>query len=99
MTADTSTPGVYSYEVTLPKRGGYFQIVRSKDWSQVFYPAYEDVTGQGEVPVNGPDDDADGKDWCLHGRMNDVFKIEFQRSVEDGVDMKKVSWRKLSGDD
>jgi polyketide synthase-associated protein len=92
MYPEGTVPGLYVLEFNLPTDGGgYFNILRDNDWGQTFYP-YPDATPGGEVI--GPEE-ATGDAWVLNGRAGDVFRIEFQRIVEPGSEMKQVSWKHL----
>jgi len=81
-------PGLHSVEVCLTRRGGEFQIVRDRDWTQVMYPE----SGLGpEDTVAGPDDADEGLHWSIGGKAGDVFRIDFRRTY-DGEDHKLVNW-------
>lgn len=101
MTKDSSTPGVYSAEVTLPGSRfarfmrGEFQILRNKDYCQTFYPADAlAAVGKGDS-VAGPDEGS-ALNWQIEGEPGDSFRIEFQRTVEQEDDVKKVTWTKMA---
>nr|AQS99298.1 type I polyketide synthase [Gambierdiscus excentricus] len=81
-----SNAGAYELDVHLTRIGGEFQIVRDRDWDQVFYP-------QGDA-VGGPDDASEGRSWSLNGRKGQTFRITFRRENEAGVDVRAVSWEK-----
>mmetsp|Transcript_131790 Transcript_131790/g.328657 ORF Transcript_131790/g.328657 Transcript_131790/m.328657 type:complete len:1027 (+) Transcript_131790:74-3154(+) len=96
MTADSATPGLYSIDVILDAYGGgEFQIVRDRDWDQAFYPPYTGVQDGSSAAVLGPDDSGMDIGWLIKGYKGDAFRIEFQRTLESGEDVRKVSWRKL----
>jgi len=84
----------FELEVQLLRPGGEFQIVRNRDWHQVFYP-HEELSSCGDPKsVGGPDDESDGRTWFLDGKPGDVFRIELRRSNEQGFDVRQVFWEK-----
>lgn len=86
-------PGTHSIEVRLMRDGGNFQIVRNRDRSQVLHPPGE---GQTRVThVLGPEYAEIYACWSLEGSVGDVFRIEFQRNMERGVDSKGLTWTKV----
>lgn len=91
MESDPATGGFFA-DALLLRNGGEFQIVRNKDWSQVFYPNKPKATSQDSSEVLGPDDLGHGLNWFLDGKAGDTFRIQFQRSVATGQDAKAVSW-------
>jgi len=91
--SDPSAPGVFRREVALQRDGGYFQVVRDRDWAQVLYPAIPG--GGGACEVLGPDDEGSDLNWFVDGKAGDVFRVQFQRTFEEGADIKKVSWSLL----
>nr|AQS99179.1 type I polyketide synthase [Gambierdiscus excentricus] len=91
LTQDANEIGLHYTEVVLRWGTGEFQIVRNKDPCQVLYPTMVKATEDTEVL--GPDEGGDGLHWFIKGRPGDVFRIELQRSVADGNDVKKVSWQ------
>jgi len=95
MTKSDSTPGLYTMEVELLRGIGEFQVVRDKDWGQVFYPNPE--AGEAET-VLGPDEYAGFLTWSLSGKPGDKFNIQFQRTIEDGKEKKSVTWQKIGGE-
>merc|ERR1712129_507144 len=81
----------YAFEVFLYDPGErFFQVVRNMDPGQVFYPAQND-----DNSVMGPDGDNSGQCWELDGTAGDVFRIEFQRSFELGLDVKQISFHRI----
>jgi hypothetical protein len=93
MFRDDSQVGVHYLEVTLPTQRGAFQIMRNEDPDQILYPdRYE---ADASAAVLGPDDLGGDLCWLLDGGRDDAFRIELHRSVESGLDKKKVSWTKL----
>lgn len=93
MVAVSSSPGTFRYEVLLLRDRGEFQIVRNSDWDQAIYPSEPKADAQARIL--GPDgNQGRGTNWLLGGKAGDVFSIEFQRTLEDGSDKKKVSWKK-----
>nr|AQS99221.1 type I polyketide synthase [Gambierdiscus polynesiensis] len=86
-----SSADVHELDVHLTRSGGEFQIVRDRDWDQVFYPD-ADIVG-------GPDDASKGRSWNLNGRRGQTFRITFRRENEAGVDVKAVSWEKTGTQD
>mmetsp|Transcript_24537 Transcript_24537/g.70517 ORF Transcript_24537/g.70517 Transcript_24537/m.70517 type:complete len:1160 (-) Transcript_24537:68-3547(-) len=84
------THGHYTKEVRL-LRGSYaFQVVRNKDRRQVFHPGWGEPSG-----VLGPEVAEQMQSWELPGKAGDVFLIEFQRTLEGGLDNKRVNFRWL----
>jgi len=83
-----TTPGLYKAEIRLLTPGASFQIARNADWSQVFYP---DEWQGGEV--SGPASVGHGASWWIDGKAGDIVEVEFQRSLEDGRDRRRISWR------
>eukprot|EP00747_Dinoflagellata_sp_TGD_P200834 gnl/TRDRNA2_/TRDRNA2_74266_c0_seq1.p1 gnl/TRDRNA2_/TRDRNA2_74266_c0~~gnl/TRDRNA2_/TRDRNA2_74266_c0_seq1.p1 ORF type:complete len:1041 (-),score=165.83 gnl/TRDRNA2_/TRDRNA2_74266_c0_seq1:127-3249(-) len=98
MERDPSTPGKYTYKVTVDEsRGMLFQIVRNRDWCQTFFPIQAFANDSG--PVVGPDDSPGDVNWAITGRFGEVFEIVFTRVVkEDGEDKKAISWTSLGVD-
>lgn len=110
MEVEDAGKGLYVLEVCLLTKGDrHFQVVRNMDPGQVFYPAYEEArrvkssmyasaddaeVGGSHANVEGPDDQHDGRCWELNGEVGDVFRIEFRRSFELGVDLKEISFRR-----
>mmetsp|Transcript_59166 Transcript_59166/g.190309 ORF Transcript_59166/g.190309 Transcript_59166/m.190309 type:complete len:1000 (-) Transcript_59166:277-3276(-) len=87
-----TTAGLYTKEVRLLRGGDDFQIVRNKDRRQVFHPAVPGDRG-GSGAARGPDSEGQDFAWSLHGKAGDVFLIEFSRTLENGLDAKRISWR------
>jgi len=92
MEPDATTPGLFVVTVKVRQRCGLFQIVRERDWDQAFYPG--SPVAASDTEVYGPDDEGFGYNWGLNGAAGDVIRIEFQRTFEDGKEMRKVSWMK-----
>merc|ERR1712032_1509376 len=85
--------GFYAETKILRKGGGEFLIIMNGDWDQVCYPLeYRTKAG---APVGGPDDEARGCGcgWLLTGRVGNVFRIEFERTLDAGLDKKNVTWK------
>jgi len=97
MTQDPSIPGLYKIEVRLMSDIGDFQIVRDKDWSQVFFPNPY-YAGDGDAEILGPDTVVEGQTWCIDGRPGDKVTISFQRTYEGGREVRKVSWERTGHD-
>mmetsp|Transcript_115611 Transcript_115611/g.258317 ORF Transcript_115611/g.258317 Transcript_115611/m.258317 type:complete len:1168 (+) Transcript_115611:165-3668(+) len=94
MVRDDAAPGLWSHEVRLMTTEGFFQVIRNGDRTQIFRP--EGIPELGLAA--GPDPEADGTDlvWTLgQVKAGDVFRIEFTRNMEEDLDEKKVTWRKL----
>jgi len=88
-----NVPGLFSAEVTLlGNDGSMFQIFRNRDYDQAIFPEYPGA--DADAAVFGPDEQI-GHYWQLPGGRGDVFKVDFQRSVEEGKDSMKVSWEFL----
>nr|AQS99172.1 type I polyketide synthase [Gambierdiscus excentricus] len=94
MSADFVSTGVYNAEIMLAWDREQFQIVRNEDWQQMIYPV--DRLTSELSPIGGPDDAGHGCNWTIRGQAGDVFRIEFQRSLDDtGFQSMKVSWRRV----
>jgi len=85
-----SVPGTYHAEVRVAGYGGEFQIIRNRDWQQVFFPSAADKNA-----VDGPGTNDTDASWPLHGRPGEVFRIEFRRSWEAGAESRAISWRRI----
>lgn len=85
--------GKFSLTFKLYRHGGEFQIVRDRDWFQVFYPATPD--GTGEEYIVGPRDGGHGLNWFVDGKPGETYRIVFERKVSADRDQKKVSWTRL----
>lgn len=95
MAPDQKEHGVFRLDVVLTRSAGEFQIVRNRDWSQVFYPQKPRALGSVDSPVQGPDDSGHGLNWYLGGVPGDQFDILFSRQVGmDGSDERHISWTK-----
>lgn len=84
--------GSWCVEVTLNMEWEIFVIIRNGDDMQTFYPDSrhcEDNTRK----ILGPDELCNDRYWMLRGTPGDVFRVEFRRSVESGVDSRQVSWQ------
>jgi len=92
--ADDAKSVLSTFEVRLLREGGEFQILRNKDFKQVIYPT-EAMAGPSDDPagIGGPDEDDDSQAWYLDGTPGDTFLIEFRRSIERGIDVKRVTWQ------
>lgn len=58
-----------------------FQIVRDRDWSQVIYPGTNHPI-KTSVPVQGPDEKGNGKNWLVRGPPG--FKLDVELCVKAG---------------
>lgn len=99
MEPSSVVPGLQTVEVTLSYGSTDFVIVRNKDWEQVFYPSSSDASSAaagGETEVSGPDNGHSGLTWSLGGRSGQTFKVEFQRTLEDGKDLRTISWKAVA---
>jgi len=94
---DEDSPGTSFLEVKLLWDGGEFQVVRDGDWCQALHPLLPGSTDGSSI--TGPDDYIHGLNWALNGKAGDVFRIEFQRSFEDGEDVKELRWHLLRHED
>jgi polyketide synthase-associated protein len=94
MFRDDSQVGVHFIEVKIKENGGYFQIMRNEDYAQVIYP--ERYGSDQTAAILGPDELGGDLCWNLNGFRDETFRIEFHRTSENGLDKKKVSWRKVS---
>jgi len=96
--AQPGTAGcVFMIEMRLPPycSNCEFIILRNRDWEQVFYPAAGQPTSNnwdGE-DIAGPDTGLGANTWRLEGRSGDKFRIEFLRSVGNGLDTRRISWQ------
>lgn len=94
--------GLHTLEIGPLDAGTHeFQIVRNRAWDQRFHPQFSTMAAESwdEYEVCGPDDEGHMRNWCIKARKGDVFRIEFQRSLGNGVDMKRISWRSLRPDE
>jgi len=94
--------GLHTLKVgPLPKDNCEFQIVRNRDWDQRFHPVFSTIAAESwdEYEVEGPDGQGHGKNWYLKSKRGDYFIIEFQRAMGNGVDMKRIAWRRLPKED
>merc|ERR1712039_22302 len=103
------TDGLFTFDLLLKRHTSWaqtrwgcreeFQIVRNKDWNQLFYPVESDNFLGFEVThkVAGPDGDGTDLKWVITGALKEVYRIEFQRSVTDDDDTKSVRWYKVAG--
>jgi len=83
--------GVYTCQVgPLRRPMGQFQIIRNKDWDQVFFPDKPQDDSGSEVL--GPDSADQSLSWGLKGKIGDCFQVHFQRSLQDGTDTRSVRW-------
>lgn len=88
---ESQAGGMHVAEVELQTQGGGFHIVRDKDWDQMFYPSISKSCTDEDRAIRGPDGYGLGKSWRLDGKVGDVFRITFHRSVEaDTGDIRKV---------
>jgi len=101
MTKDSSQPGVYTVDVTVPGSRfarfihGEFQILRNKDDNQTFSPG-DNLSAVGKSDsVAGPDEGS-SLSWQIEGAPGECFRITFQRTVDQEEDVKKVTWTKLA---
>lgn len=71
--------------------GSRLQVVRNKDWAQVFHP---DGPRAG-VPgvILGPDSADQEASWWVDGQAGDTVEVEFLRNVREGRDEKTLCWR------
>jgi hypothetical protein len=95
MAADESTPGIYYLEVQIPTSSTTFSLIRNKDWHQGIYPTMPYCEEAYSNPVLGPDDSGRGMEWVLGGSPGDVFRIELQRTLENGLAPMQISWRRV----
>jgi len=92
MVTDEFVQGVFCIDVQLNSDGGEFQIVRNRDFSQVFHPAAAHVIGSDAQTVVGPDDEGYGLHWHFDGHRGDVYHVEFQRTTNLGRESRSVTW-------
>jgi len=93
MQRSADIPGSFTIEVgPLAPSGGSFVIVRNRDWNQTFHASYHGMDG-----VDGPAGyDMHIRPFDLCGCKGDIFRIEFQRRIDFGVDEKTIAWEKVS---
>lgn len=82
--------GLHVLEFPLPAFAGDFQIVRNRDWHQVFHPE------TGEEGVEGPDAGTEGACWRIHGRLREGMRIEFRRSWKEGREERSLCWKRAA---
>lgn len=84
-------PGAYTVDVgPLRAARNTFVIVRNKDWSQTFF------SPDGRHSVQGPVEfDSGVIPFELPGCLGDMFRIQFERQIDFGVDEKKIQWEKI----
>merc|ERR1711865_677067 len=92
MVCEDEETSLFSLEVPLPEWGGDFLIVRDKDWMQVFHPVqpgYEEAAGPDPMQLSAGT-------WCLGGTPGDLFKITFQRYLdESGKGLQQAAWERI----
>lgn len=90
---EPSADGHHAAEVKLLDREAKFQVVRDRDWDQMFYPrAAKESMEEEDANIRGPDGYGLGKTWLLEGQIGDVFRVDFQRVVDiDGNDSTRVA--------
>mmetsp|Transcript_108556 Transcript_108556/g.231853 ORF Transcript_108556/g.231853 Transcript_108556/m.231853 type:complete len:1240 (-) Transcript_108556:148-3867(-) len=54
-----------------------FQFIRDNDWTQSIHPALP-KTRKTSVPVRGPDDQGDGKNWFIRGPQGEIVTIQLR---------------------
>jgi polyketide synthase-associated protein len=84
---DKVGPGKYQAEVIMASSRDRFQIVRNRDWSQVFYPTGASATGPGTAPYSSS--------WEVLGASGDVVRITLQRSWQNGSWSQTVTSEKV----
>jgi len=92
MDADDSEPGLYTKVVHLLKDGTSFQVYRNGDWEQGFYPRM--AKGNACDEIVGPSGDGMGLNWWIEGKVGDLVRVDFRRSVVDCKDQRTISWEK-----
>mmetsp|Transcript_27020 Transcript_27020/g.71369 ORF Transcript_27020/g.71369 Transcript_27020/m.71369 type:complete len:548 (-) Transcript_27020:145-1788(-) len=95
MQPDASTPGLHTAEVRLLNRkGDSLQVIRNRDWQQVFCPGtpYAELGGGDVLGPYGADRNCV---WWLNGEVGDVLKVEFSRQTENDRDRRTISWSKV----
>lgn len=93
MQRSDETPDLYTVEIgpLAPSRVSFI-IVRNEDWSQTFHASL--YTGNGiEGPV-GYNEQI--RPFQLGGGMGDIFRIEFRRVIDFGVDAMTIEWTRVS---
>eukprot|EP00445_Apocalathium_hangoei_P022569 CAMPEP_0203899414 /NCGR_PEP_ID=MMETSP0359-20131031/41833_1 /ASSEMBLY_ACC=CAM_ASM_000338 /TAXON_ID=268821 /ORGANISM="Scrippsiella Hangoei, Strain SHTV-5" /LENGTH=1158 /DNA_ID=CAMNT_0050822657 /DNA_START=62 /DNA_END=3535 /DNA_ORIENTATION=+ len=97
MACDQSTAGLYTADFRLLADGGCFQIVRNRDWSQVFHPVSNECSVKGGEAF-GPSDADVATSWWIGGTAGDTVSVEFRRSLKGGVDERAVLWKTLNSE-
>mmetsp|Transcript_16952 Transcript_16952/g.49639 ORF Transcript_16952/g.49639 Transcript_16952/m.49639 type:complete len:1003 (-) Transcript_16952:88-3096(-) len=83
---------LYSATVMLPFGSANFQIVRNRDFAQVFHPGAESREPSGG-PALGPDEGGEGLYWSITHTPGAKITIELRRVLEEGKVVRRVSWR------
>lgn len=93
MQRSEDTPGLFTVQIgPLPPAGGSFVIVRNGDWNQTFHAS---VYAKDEV--HGPVGNGEHvQPFELPSSMGDVFRVEFRRIIDFGVDNKTITWEKVA---
>jgi len=72
MTAVREVEGFYEVRFPIGETGREeFHFVRDRDLTQVIYPAVTKPDNES-IPVRGPDDMGDGKNWLVHGHYKEI---------------------------
>eukprot|EP00443_Scrippsiella_acuminata_P000781 CAMPEP_0115203272 /NCGR_PEP_ID=MMETSP0270-20121206/18561_1 /TAXON_ID=71861 /ORGANISM="Scrippsiella trochoidea, Strain CCMP3099" /LENGTH=1041 /DNA_ID=CAMNT_0002616721 /DNA_START=40 /DNA_END=3161 /DNA_ORIENTATION=+ len=96
MEKDDASPGLWYFDVWCRAHSEEFQILRNADWNQVFYPNTPGANGEDGVEILGPDGWGHCMNWYIQGQPGQIFRVEFQRTVEGTTDERKVVWRRLA---
>jgi len=93
MQRSEETPGLFTVEVgPLAPAKNSFVIVRNGDWNQTFQASLSSDDG-----VDGPVIyDWQTRPFGLPGGMGNIFRIEFRRIIDFGIDEKTIAWTKVS---
>mmetsp|Transcript_81928 Transcript_81928/g.227150 ORF Transcript_81928/g.227150 Transcript_81928/m.227150 type:complete len:565 (+) Transcript_81928:108-1802(+) len=87
-------PDTFLLEVHLPQDDCEFQIIRNRDWSQVFHPPSKQA-GLNVTSVLGPDKKCHGLNWLIGSKAGAVMEIEFQHAPDHKVGLSKIHWKEL----
>lgn len=94
---DTNKDDTYTAEIQLLGSSSKFQVVRDKDWDQLFYPH----NGSGaDAVILGPDGAGLDESWHIEGKPGDIYKVNFHRPVAaDGAGKKSISWEFIKNEE
>lgn len=92
--SSSSSEGLHRAAVTLKRDGAYqFLVLMNGDWEQAFYPMAPSYGWTAEDGVLGPDSGGQDAFWTLEGRAGETFQVEFLRRLEQGLEVRSVTWQ------